>query len=252
MKKQTLKLLVTIICVLAAGICYSCGRQTDQAADSSQIPEFSEEAFFFETQSDEFLEYGDAADSELETDTEPAVSFTENRICYVHVCGEVKNPGVYEVECNSRVFQVVEQAGGFTETAAQGYLNLAQEVIDGMKIVVPSKDWEETKKLSGADTDGKPSGQETSSNTTVPGIYVPSGSAGSLESAQGDKLNINTASKEELMTLKGIGQARAQDIIRYRDDHGSFQAIEEIMNVSGIKENAFNKIKDDITVDPIS
>ena len=59
-------------------------------------------------------------------------------------------------------------------------------------------------------------------------------------------------SKEKLMTLKGIDQARAQDIIRYRDDHGSFQAIEEIMNVSGIKENAFNKIKDDITVDPIS
>ena len=123
MKKQTLKLSVTIICVLAAGICYSCGRWTDRGTDSRHLTEFSEESFFFETQSDECLEYSDAADSELETDTEPAVSFTEDGICYVHVCGEVKKPGVYEIAPGSRVFQAVEQAGGFTEAGdVSGFL----------------------------------------------------------------------------------------------------------------------------------
>ena len=133
-------------------------------------------------------------------------------------------PGVYEMKPGSRTFQAVEQAGGFTETAAKGYLNLAQEVEDGMKIVVPSQDWVDSNM------------QETSDGLD------------SLNASQGNKVNLNNATKEDLMTLKGIGPARADDIITYRTDHGAFQSIEEIMNVPGIKNNAFEKIKDDITV----
>lgn len=224
MKKQTFKLLLTIICVLAAGICYSCSRQTDRAWDSKQVLEFSGEGASFETQSDTGWEYNDAADSQLETGGKPAVSFTEEAVCYVHVCGEVNTPGVYEMKPGSRVFQAVEQAGGFTETAAKGYLNLAREVEDGMKIVVPSQDQVDSNM------------QETSDGTD------------SLNASQGNKVNLNNAAKEDLMTLKGIGQARADDIIKYRTEHGPFQSIEEIMNVPGIKNNAFEKIKDDITV----
>lgn len=224
MKKQTFKLLLTIICVLAAGICYSCSRQTDRVSDSKQVLEFSGERTSSETQSDTGWEYNDSADSQLETGGKPAVSFTEEAVCYVHVCGEVNNPGVYEMKPGSRAFQAVEQAGGFTEAAAEGYLNLAQEVEDGMKIVVPSQDW--------ADSNT----QETSDGSD------------SLNASQGHKVNLNNATKEDLMTLKGIGQARADDIINYRTEHGPFQSIEEIMNVPGIKNNAFEKIKDDITV----
>ena len=224
MKKQTFKLLLTIICVLAAGICYSCSRQTDRGSDSKQVLEFSGEGTSSETQSDTGWEYNDAADSQLETGGKPAVSFTEEAVCYVHVCGEVNNPGVYEMKPGSRTFQAVEQAGGFTETAAKGYLNLAQEVEDGMKIVVPSQDWVDSNM------------QETSDGLD------------SLNASQGNKVNLNNATKEDLMTLKGIGPARADDIITYRTDHGAFQSIEEIMNVPGIKNNAFEKIKDDITV----
>ena len=224
MKKQTFKLLLTIICVLAAGICYSCSRQTDRVSDSKQVLEFSGEGTSSETQSDTGWEYNDAADSQLETGGKPAVSFTEEAVCYVHVCGEVNNPGVYEMKPGSRTFQAVEQAGGFTETAAKGYLNLAQEVEDGMKIVVPSQDWVDSNM------------QETSDGLD------------SLNASQGNKVNLNNATKEDLMTLKGIGPARADDIITYRTDHGAFQSIEEIMDVPGIKNNAFEKIKDDITV----
>ena len=145
--------------------------------------------------------------------------------CFVHVCGQVNAPGVYELEAGSRIYQAVEMAGGFSADAAVWYLNLAQEITDGMKIQVPNlqeaKEWART---------GSP--QESM--------------------LQGDsqeaKVNLNTAGKEQLMTLTGIGESRAEDIIRYRQEHGPFERIEDIMNVSGIKEGAFQKIKDSITV----
>lgn len=245
MKKQTLKMLITIICVLAAGICYSCSRQAGQISGDRQVLEFSEESDSSLDSEDSSLRHIDAADSELETGAKPAVAFTQAQVCYVHICGEVNAPGVYEMEAGDRIFQAVELAGGFTEAAAEGYLNLAQEIQDGMKIVVPSRDWENQQETR--DTDKGMAGQETA-KTAAPGIYGPSEGTASSGTGEGNKINLNTAAKEELMTLKGIGQSRAEDIITYREDHGPFQTIEEIMNVSGIKENAFEKIKDDITV----
>lgn len=240
MKKQTIKLLLAGICVLAAGICYSCSRQTGRQEEYGLILEpvpFS--------LSGECLEYETAADSEPETDAEPAVSFTEPQFFYVHICGEVRNPGVYQMEPGERIFQAVERAGGFTEAAAEGYLNLALEVKDGMKIVVPSREEErDSEENGGSEQERNPESREQ----TEPGIYLPEEPGEGSGSAGNEKINLNTATKEELMTLKGIGQARAEDIIRYRQEHGAFQAIEEIMNVSGIKEGAFQKIKEDITV----
>lgn len=161
-------------------------------------------------------------------------------------------PGVYEMKPGSRVFQAVEQAGGFTQKAAQEYLNLAGEIQDGMKIVVPSQGWEDGDMPDMSDlTDSgvTAAGEMTSQTDTIaPGIYPPSGKADSLQTAESSRININTAAKEELMTLKGIGPARAEDIVRYREEHGPFQSVEEIMDVPGIKNNAFEKIKDDIAV----
>lgn len=142
--------------------------------------------------------------------------------CYVHICGEVISPGVYELEEGSRVFQAVEKAGGFTEDAAQEYLNMAERISDGMKIVVLNKAEAEAAAL-----------EETA---------LPKEATGPL------KVNLNTATKEELMSLKGIGESRAEDIIRFRESHGDFKKIEDVMKVSGIKDAAFEKIKEDITV----
>ena len=242
MKKQTLKLLLTIICVLAAGICYSCSRQTGRKAENGLILESVSVSM-----SGECLEYETAADSEPETDAEPAVSFAELQFFYVHICGEVENPGVYQMEPGERIFQAVERAGGFTEEAAEGYLNLALEVKDGMKIVVPSREEERDLEENGGLEQER---NAESGERAEPGIYLPELPGEGSESAEtpNQKINLNTATKEELMTLKGIGQARAEDIIRYRQEHGAFKSIEEIMNVSGIKEGAFQKIKEDITV----
>ncbi len=146
-----------------------------------------------------------------------AESPTEPAMIYVHICGEVKNPGVYELPEGSRIFEAVEAAGGFTEEAAQASLNLAQVITDEAQIVIlTQEETEEKKRLEQERTAGI--------------------------------VNINTASKEQLMTLTGIGESRAEDIIRYRKESGGFQSIEEIMKVPGIKEAAYLKIKDSITV----
>lgn len=150
--------------------------------------------------------------------------------CYVHICGAVVRPGVYKLAGGSRIYEAVELAGGFTAEAAESYVNQAGMITDGMKVVIPSvkeaKEWNI---------------QDTQAGITV------DGSEGTRHSTQ-QKVNLNTASMEELCTLTGIGESRAGSIIAYREQHGGFSAIEEIMQVEGIKEGAFAKIKDKISV----
>lgn len=170
----------------------------------------------------------------------------ERASCFVHVCGEVVQPGVYELLEGQRVYEAVGLAGGFTEQAASGWLNLAEPVRDGMKVEVPSRS--QAEKLAerlgiglGAD------GSTGLGSTGLEGSGTAPGAAAGADVLSA-KVNINTATKEELMTLRGIGEARAEDIIRYRESYGGFQKIEDIMKVSGIKDAAFQKIKEDITV----
>lgn len=144
----------------------------------------------------------------------------------VHVCGEVVNPGIYELPAGSRIYEAVKAAGGFTENAAEESVNLASPIEDGVQIRIYSKDEAETLAAGAAPFDGF----EASGEGKEPVV------------------NLNTATKEELMTLSGIGESRAEDIIRYREENGGFQNIEDIMKVSGIKDAAFQKIKDRITV----
>ena len=155
----------------------------------------------------------------------------EPRILYIHVCGEVAAPGVYELPAGSRMYEAVEKAGGMTSEAAQEYVNLAQAIEDGQQLRIPSR--EEIRKY-----------QETGKD--VSGFLGAGGAAGNGSSAA--LINLNTASKEELMTLNGIGAARAEAILSYREQKGGFRTIEDIMKVPGIKNAAFQKIKDKITV----
>lgn len=168
-------------------------------------------------------------DASLEgTKKAAAVSETEamDPAFVVHVCGEVVNPGIYELPAGSRIYEAVKAAGGFTENAEEESVNLASPIEDGVQIRIYSKDEAETLAAGAAPFDGF----EASGEGKEPVV------------------NLNTASKEELMTLSGIGESRAEDIIRYREENGGFQNIEDIMKVSGIKDAAFQKIKDRITV----
>ena len=168
-------------------------------------------------------------DASLEgTKKAAAVSETEamDPAFVVHVCGEVANPGIYELPAGSRIYEAVKAAGGFTENAAEESVNLASPIEDGVQIRIYSKEEAETLAAGAAPFDGF----EASGEGKEPVV------------------NLNTATKEELMTLSGIGESRAEDIIRYREENGGFQNIEDIMKVSGIKDAAFQKIKDRITV----
>lgn len=227
MKYKKEKTVVIALAVLAAGICYSLSRGTGDA-DGVYLSEA-----LVETEAGQdhktALPMEEKKTAEADTGQEPAgnggvqeAGQKETMSCYVHICGEVISPGVYELEEGSRVFQAVEKAGGFTEDAAREYLNMAERISDGMKIVVLNKAEAEAAAL-----------EETA---------LPKEATGPL------KVNLNTATKEELMSLKGIGESRAEDIIRFRESHGDFKKIEDVMKVSGIKDAAFEKIKEDITV----
>ena len=143
--------------------------------------------------------------------------------CYI-----AERPKVYRRNGDSRIYEAVDAAGGFTENAARESINLASKVSDGMQITIYNK--EEAASLpAGGTSAGKNSGQDQMSGSS-------------------SLVNLNTATKEELMTLKGIGESKAEDIIRYREKSGGFKKIEDIMKISGIKEAGFQKIKDSITV----
>ena len=172
---------------------------------------------------------------------EDTLSGEDMPLVYIHVCGLVSTPGVYGLPAGSRVYEAIEAAGGFSEAAVPDYLNLAQVLEDGMKIQVPDRDQAEEWKARGLTQSGISMGGGTAGVQT-------SGRTGSGEGGSKARVNLNTASREELMTLRGIGASRADDIIHYRQEFGGFKSIEDIMNVSGIKDAAFEKIKDSITV----
>ncbi|MFV0361745.1 MAG: helix-hairpin-helix domain-containing protein [Suipraeoptans sp.] len=165
----------------------------------------------------EIDEEGTEFNESILEDSEVEASFV-----YVHICGHVNNPGVYELKIGSRYFEVIELAGGFSENANESTINLAKEVQDGERIYIPSVD-------------------EISDE-------LISGNNDAMEVDDG-KININSASKEELMTLTGIGEAKASDIVRHREEQGTFDTIEDIKSISGIKDGVFEKIKDKIKVE---
>lgn len=135
--------------------------------------------------------------------------------CTVYICGAVRRPGVYRFDSGARVCDAVEAAGGFTKKAVWDAVNQARLLTDGEQITIPVKS--KAKKTSSS---GKRS----------------------------ELVNINQADLSELMTLSGIGEAKAKLIVEYRDENGSFSATEDIMKISGIKEGIYNRIKDRITV----
>lgn len=138
---------------------------------------------------------------------------------YVDLKGAVKQPGLYEVSEEDRVFDVIERSGGLLESADESQVNFALKVHDEMVIYIP--------KIGEVNEAALSSGESTSKNS---------------------KININKASSAELETLPGIGPGKAAAIIEYREENGKFHEIEDMMKISGIGEKTFEKLKDSITV----
>lgn len=170
----------------------------------------------------------------VQEEHEPVPDPTPETEILVYVCGYVNAPGVYKFKAGSRINDAVKSAGGFREEACKEYVNLADYMQDGMKIYIPS-----VEELEGTEKEnvGISGGSMTENLQGMVGI----GNSTNL-------VNINTASRDELMGITGIGGTRADAIIEYRNSGGRFISIEDVMKVRGIKEGLFAKIKDQITV----
>lgn len=215
MKKRNAIIVLSFIFILISAVCYSCKFNKDKSVILSGIESNSQNSGYNSGVTD--INNNDTKDIANEFEkTEQA----QSDLIAVHICGAVKQPGVYEIADGSRLFELINLAGGLEENAAGDYINQAEKVEDGQRYYIPTlnemEDLSVSEKFEGLQSNDKESKQKL--------------------------VNINTADAEELMTLPGIGEAKAKSIIDYRNNNGKFKNTEELMNIPGIKEGLYSKI----------
>lgn len=208
--KKTVIFLFLILCMTAVNTGCQKKQETDFILENPKEHTDNEK----QTEGNKDIKEG-KSDSEKEKSTENI---------FVYVCGAVQKPGVYELLPGQRICDAIAAAGGLSEQAAGDSLNQAEVLSDGQMLRVLT-----TEEAAAAAATVQP-GQETA------------------ESSRDGRVDINTADASALMSLPGIGQSKADAIIAYRNEHGAFKAPEELMNISGIKEGVYQKIKDSIKV----
>lgn len=216
-------------------LCFSCICLLAAACGEKENVYFQSETSVTEAQQNEETPVTDSTQisEENSTQTEPdtqSVQKVQSEKCFVYICGAVNTPGVYEVTQNARLYEVIEAAGGLTEDAAEESVNQAREIVDGEMVRILTQ--EEAAK----------DGLEEAGERTETGVD------GEAAQDSDGRIDLNLATAAELMTLSGIGQTKADSIIRYREKNGSFFSVEEIKQVEGIKEGVYNRIKDHIKV----
>lgn len=206
--KKTVIFLFLILCMTAVNTGCQKKQETDFILENPKEHTDNEK----QTEGNKDIKEG-KSDSEKEKSTENI---------FVYVCGAVQKPGVYEFLPGQRICDAIAAAGGLSEQAAGDSLNQAEVLSDGQMLRVLT-----TEEAAAATVQPE---QETA------------------ESSRDGRVDINTADASALMSLPGIGQSKADAIIAYRNEHGAFKAPEELMNISGIKEGVYQKIKDSIKV----
>lgn len=212
--KQYGAIITAAVFLTVAGLSYGLSRKHVADERSETLIDLTVENV---SGSDTGMDTGRSVDEVMMTDETEMEQTAAQTVIFVHVCGEVLNPGVYKLSEGSRIVDAVKAAGGLSEEASEESVNLAEVVTDGMQVVIPNR------------------------------IEAEAEAKQMAESAAG-LVNLNTATKAQLMELPGIGESKAEDIIHYRETVGGFRTIEEIMQVPGIKEAGFRKIKDRIAV----
>ncbi|ELC8425270.1 ComEA family DNA-binding protein [Clostridium perfringens] len=205
----------------------------EESEDNNELEDFNEK------ESDSKKE--ESNNSKLEKDSgiesEKETSLGEEKIV-VEIKGEVKKPNVYELKNGSRIYELIEEAGGPTDEADLSNINRALYLSDGQCIVIKNIN----------DVESEEANLNESLNAEVTNSIPTNSSVEKGEKNESSIININTASKETLMTLNGIGESKAQAIIDYRDEIGGFKSVDDITNVSGIGEKTLEKIKDKISI----
>lgn len=208
-KKYDIGILFAAVFIVMTGILFCCDYQEDKG-DALDIRNTADTADTAEENGSGLLE---PEDIQMTADSSPGV-------IYVYVCGCVNQPDVYALDSGARLYEAIAAAGGACENADLDRLNLAASIQDGDKIYVPAEGESE----------------------------APSEDMEAIEAADG-RLNINTATSQQLQELPGIGEAKANAIIAYREARGPFSSVEELMQVPGIKDGVYGQVESLIRVD---
>jgi hypothetical protein len=233
--KSRLQLIVVLLFIGTAGIIFMLSGRTTQSNDNSvdlEVVEGDEANYSTDITSQlmksEIVHQNENSQQEEEIKNENNPENPE--MIFVHVCGAVKKEGVYQVINSARVVDAIKAAGGLTKDAASYGINQAELLKDGMQIYIPTK-------------------KEVKVNKVIPsGLPSVTGASDISKNANTEIVNINTATKEELMKLNGVGEAKAALIINFRETNGGFNNINDLMKIKGIKQKFFDKIKDSICV----
>ena len=208
------QIAVTIIAIIAALLFFVMNGEKSPKVDNDKAPSISS---LKESQSKKpKISSKDKSQNKLGKDSEAG------EILIVDISGEINKPGVYKIRPGTRIYELIEQAGGLSENANTDVINRASMVSDGQKIVIPSK-------ITGGQ--GSQATDNTDISSNVSGL-----------------VNINQADQNQLESIAGIGPSMAKRIIEYRSSNGYFGSIDELMNVKGIGTKKFDKIKAYVTI----
>lgn len=249
MKKVKKVIISGYVCLLTVMLlCVGCGSKESKGIEVNKEQITEETKTTEDTANVQEIKDGQLSQAAVEINQHTVSSNTKDNVessaeIVVYVCGAVNHPGVYTLSGTPRMMDAVEAAGGMNEQADKNVLNLAQYISDGQMIRIPAigevtdtGDWLEQQSGYRDDND----------NDTTDSIGAQQ--EDSSKKQTDDKVDLNTADAAELMTIPGIGQTKAEAIIRYREENGSFQKVEDIMQISGIKEGSFAKMEPYICV----
>ncbi|PWX23666.1 ComEA family DNA-binding protein [Clostridium perfringens] len=208
----------------------------EESEENNELEKFNEKESDSKKEESNNIKEEKVSDIESEKE-EKETSLGEEKIV-VEIKGEVKKPNVYELKNGSRIYELIEEAGGPTDEADLSNINRALYLSDGQCIVIKNIN----------DVESEEANLNESLNTEVANSIPANSSGDKGEKNESSIININTASKETLMTLNGIGESKAQAIIDYRDEIGGFKSVDDTTNVSGIGEKTLEKIKDKISI----
>lgn len=240
-KSKKIKTIIIII-ILVITIIYGIWKENK---GKLTIENTSKQSEITETENNEKIEK--LHNTNEETNTYIQKDETNKNKIVIYIIGEIKKEGVYELDENSRISDAIEKAGGTKENADLSQINLAYKIEDGMRIYIPKKgELVQDKEKIEDKTQEIVTGKSTDiTNTTSVNTNL---SINKKSKTDIEKINLNKATQTELETLPGIGPSTAEKIIAYRKENGNFKNIEDIMNVNGIGESKYNKIKDLISV----
>ncbi|NLC18309.1 MAG: ComEA family DNA-binding protein [Clostridiales bacterium] len=219
MIKRNIVVVLLLLFVIASGFFYSCKYNADKSVILSGIEDKGSNSGIGSGNS--LNKSVTEEDIKADEPTGIRQQARQTEMIAVHICGAIKEPGVYELEEGARLYDLIVLSGGLNEDAAGDYINQAQKLTDGKRYYIPTvkelEDLSIAERLEGTGNDDEDDGREK-------------------------QVNINTADAAELMTLPGIGEAKANSIIEYRNTNGKFKTIEDLMKIPGIKEGLFNRI----------